>query len=352
MSYLLEPDSRGRTPVITISIDGREVAAGFYSRLTKVNMRDEAGQNADKITFELDDARNELLVPREKATITAAVGYRETGVYPRGPYEMQPLAMAGGGDGERLIIQGEAADLRRRFKGVKRRSWENKTFGEIARDIARDNDAQVVISDELAALKLPYTVQMDGSDIDFLTRLGDEHGAIVKPMGDRLVITERGSATSASGSELADIIISKSDCSGWHIEPNGRVEYGRVSVPWTDQKTGKRKIEEYETGLSGPELLLPEAQPDQDRAKRKAQAEGRRLSSDASNGHFIIPGRPDAQAGARVIARGFRPEINGAWLAHAVEDTLDEGGYVTKIEVKAIGGGKAGGRTLPGAAAP
>lgn len=206
--------------MISIRIDGNEVAAGFYGRLIKANMRDEAGQSADTCTFTLDDARNELFAPREKARIEIDLGYRESGIVPIGRYELQSIEFAGDPDGETMIIQGKAADLRRVHKGGRRKSWEGKTLGDIARDVAAANGAQLVIAAELASIQIPYVVQIDASDIDFLTRLGDEHGAIVKPAGDRIVITERGSGLSASGQSLPPIAIDRSDCVSWSVTPH------------------------------------------------------------------------------------------------------------------------------------
>lgn len=321
--------------MMSIKIDGKEVAAGFYGRLIKANTRDEAGQTADTCTFTLDDARNELFAPREKAHIEISLGYRESGIYPIGQYEMQSIEFAGGAEGETMVIQGKAADLRRVHKGGRRKSWEGKTFGDIARDVAEANGVGLAIADGLASLPIPYAIQIDASDIDFLTRLGDEHGAIVKPAGGRIVITERGSGKSATGQMLPPIRFDRSDCVSWSVTPYGRPAYGKVSSAWVDQQTGKRKVEEYETGLDGPELLLPEAQPDKDRARREARAEGKRLTSDTSDGQFVMYGKPDAQAEAPVEPAGFREECLGPWIAHAVEHEVSETGFLTTVSVKA-----------------
>lgn len=335
MAWALPAGQGCWSPMVLIRIDGVEVAGGFYGRLIKLNTRDEAGQTADMCTFTLDDARNELFVPREKAVIEVLLGYRESGIYPVGTYEMQSVEIAGSDEGETLVIQGKGADLRRSHKGGRRKSWEKTTFGAVARDVAGAVGVGLTISDEAKALPIPYTIQLDGSDIDFLTRLGDEHGLIVKPLPDRIVVVERGAGRSASGRWLMPIPIDKSECVSWSITPYGRSSYGRISSAWVDQTTGKRHVEEQDTGLDGPELLLPDAQPDKVRARRKARAEARRLTSDTADGRFVIPGRPTAQQGAPVEPTGFRDDCLGPWLAHAVEHDVSASGFLTTVSVKA-----------------
>jgi phage protein D len=338
-----DPNARGWTPEIEIKVDGKEVAGIFYSRLISATIRDEAGQSSDMCTIVLDDARNELAVPREKARIEISLGFRETGLVDRGTYELQNVEFEGGDDGERLILQGKAADLRRKLKGSGRKAYENTTLGEVARDIARGQGMTALVDRDLDGIRIAFEPRIDQSDIDFLTRLGDEFGAVVKPAGDKLVVAKRGSRKTVSGLDLPLIVIRKDECISWQIAPDGRTAYGKVKAHWVDQKTGKRRFEAYETGLDGPDYILPEALPDQDRAMRAAEAEGMRLTSCTGNGSFRLYGRPDAQAEALVQAVGFRDGIAGLWRAEAVEDVFDEDGYTTTVQVTALekGGGQA-----------
>ena len=44
----------------------------------------------------------------------------------------------------------------------------------------------------------------------------------------------------------------------------------------------------------------------------------------------------DASAKADIIASGFGPIENGKWRCSAVENTFDEGGFTTTMEVEAL----------------
>lgn len=345
MPFDLKTLQRGFTPRISVKVDGKEVAAGFYGRLVKATIRDEGGQTADQLTIELDDADNAIVLPPEKAKIEVWMGWKETGIFHMGFYELQQPTLKGStAAGEFMTLQASAADLKSKLKGKGREHFEEKTFGEIATTIAKRNGMTAVVDPELAKITIPYRARVDASEIDFLTTLADEHDAVAKPMGDKLVISKRGSGKSAAGTALPPIEIEKRDCEDWEISPEGRSRYGKVKASWIDQKTGKRQTEEAETGLKGPDFTVRDPLPSQELAKAKAQAEARRLTRNTSSGHFgLAMGRPDAQAEADVIAgASFREGIAGTHRADAVEHSFDENGFKTKVEIKAKEDGSSG----------
>ncbi|WP_336812213.1 phage late control D family protein [Bosea sp. MMO-172] len=334
---LPQPNALGYTPMISIKVNGKEVAAGFYTRLNKATLTDQAGQTSDKITFELDDADNAIIVPPPKATIVVDLGYKETGLVPKGTFEMQPIAFKGDMDlGELLTIQASSADLKRKLKGKGRESFSNMSLKEIAERIAGRNEMTVHADPTVSSFKFDFRARVDVSEIDFLTTIGDELDAVVKPMGDKLVISRKGAATSVSGKTLPQILIEKWDCKGWEITPDGRVEYGTVKAPWIDQKTGKRETAEAKTGLKGPETVLRAPYPTKELAEKAAMAEARRLTRQTGSGHFELYGRPEAMAEADVIAgQSFRREIAGNWRADSVEHVFDPNGFITTVNIAA-----------------
>lgn len=343
--FVLEQARNGYRPFIHITVNGQEVSGGFYSRLVSAVARDEAGQDADKITFTLDDAENAIELPPEKATIVVNGGWLDGEQGLIGTYEMQSIELKGDvDDGEFVVIQASAADLKRKLKGVDREHFEEKTFGEIVEAVAKRNGMTARVDAELAKIKIPYRARIDTSEIDFLTTLADEHGGVVKPMGDQLVVSKRGAAKSVSGKNLAPILIEKSDCKSWSIEPSGRAQYGKVKAAYIDQKTGKRVKVEAPTGMDGPDFTLKNPLPNKEQAEKAAQAEAQRLTRNTGEGHFqLARGRFDAQAEADVIAgESFRTGIRGAWRSDAVEQAWGADGWLTKVEVKAKEDGSSG----------
>ncbi len=327
----------GFTPMVKVTVDGQEVAGGFYSRLIKLSTRDEGGQKSDQVTIELDDAGNQIARPRDKARIEVWLGFKETSLVKIGSYEMQSFERKGSYDaGETVTIQASAADLKRQLKGAGREAFEDKTIGDIVGAIAKRNGLTPAIDTELAKIKIKYRARIDTSDIDFLTTLGDEHDAVIKPMGTRLVAAPRGKAKSAGGEALAPIMIEKSDCKEWSFSPESRAQYGKVKTAYIDQKTGKRVSETAETGLQGPDFVVRDPLPNKEQAKKKSEAEARRLTRNTATGNFVMQGRPEAQAEADVILGSSWPsDMQMTLRADAVEHELSDSGFTTKVEIKA-----------------
>lgn len=336
----------GFTPVLEIDVDGKPVGGVFYSLIVSCRLRDNEGQTVDSLQIKLDDAGNQIELPRKGAEISVRLGFKETGIFDKGRFKVETFPLSGDVEsGEFVTIEANAADLRKDAKAEGNKDYHNKTFGEIVRAEASKMGLKPQVTPELENIRFDWKPRIKQSRIDFITRLADEVGGIAKPAGGKLIVQKRGSGQSASGQQLETIIIKKGDCTSWEINPDGRMQYGTIESHWVDPQTGKLKKEKITTGLEGPSYVLKDKYPDQARAKRAAEAEKGRTNRNTGNGTFTLYGRPEAQAGAPVEAVGFRTGINGEWRASAVDHIFQagpSGGYTTVIEVKAKEDGKKG----------
>lgn len=336
----------GMTPIVEVAVDGAAVASAFYTVLVELRHRDNEGQEADTLDLTFDDRNNQIALPRKGAEISLKIGYRETGLFDKGKFKVEKASIRGGAaQGEFIVVSAKAADLRKEVKAEGSKAYEKKKLEEIVKDEAEAMALKAVTDAELGKIEFDYRLKHDQSGMDFLTALADEVGAVVKPAGGKLVFQARGSGKSAGGQPLEAILILKTDCSEWEIEPDGRMQYGRVEASWTDPKTGKRKTLKHETGLKGPPLVMRESFQDEKSAKKAAEAEGGRLNRQTGSGSFTIYGRPGAQAGAPVKLEGFRSGAEGEWRAAVVENVFRPGPnglYETVIEIKAKEDGKKG----------
>lgn len=336
----------GMTPVIEVTIDGNPVASAFFTVLVEARHRDNEGQEADTLDLTFDDRENQIPLPRKGAEIGFKIGYKEIGVFDKGTFKVEKASIRGSvQQGEFIIVSAKAADLRKDVKAEGTKAYENKKLEEIVKDEAEAMALKAVTDAELGKIDFDYRLKHDQSGMDFLTALADEVGAIVKPAGGKLVFQKRGSGKSAGGQTLETILILRSDCSEWEIEPDGRMQYGRVEASWTDPKTGKRKTHKHDTGLQGPPFVIREGFQDEKSAKKAAEAEGGRLNRQTGSGSFTIYGRPGAQAGAPVTLEGFRSGAQGEWRATSIENVFRPGPsglYETIVEIKAKEDGKKG----------
>jgi hypothetical protein len=340
----MNADAIGMTPILEVTVDGQPVAGAFYSRLVVARLRDNEGQEADTFSCDLDDRDNAIALPRKGATLAVQIGYRETGLFDKGAFKLESVAIIGSVRGGELIrLSAKAADLRKDVKAEGAKAYEQKTVKEIIEAEAKAMGLPAIIDDAIGAIQIPYRLRLDQSHIDFVTALADEVGGIVKPAGGKLVVQKRGSGKSAGGQPLEPITIYRSDCSEWSIEPDGRMQYGRVEAHWTDPETGERRVHREPTGLDGPPFVVREPFQDRRTAETGAKAETGRLNRQTGNGRFTMYGRPGAQAGAPVQLFDFRSGAEGEWRAATVEHVFEpgpNGGYTTEIEIKAKEDGK------------
>jgi phage protein D len=334
----------GRRPIIVILMDGKPVSAGFYSVLISATLVDNEGDEVDRLTIEIDDAGNQIERPRKGGTITCQMGYLETGLVDKGRFKVENVTEQGSVDrGQTLTIEAHAEDLRKDAKAAGQKAYEEKTFREIVDEEARAMGLEAVVAPELASQRFDWRVRWNASRLDFLTRLADEIGGIVKPAGGKLIVQKRGSGKSASGQDLPQLIIRRSDCSEWSGKPVGRMEYGQVVAYWTDPATGKQLRVKTPTERKGPDFTIREPFPDEKAARRAAEAQVGKLNRGTGSASFTLYGNPAAAAGQKALAVGFSSSLAGEWVTATVTHTFKagpSGGYTTEIEVKAPESGR------------
>ena len=134
---------------------------------------------------------------------------------------------------------------------------------------------------------------------------------------------------------MGAVEVHMSECSDWSIESKPRPNYSKVATKWYDPAKGETKIEEHNIGGDGPVRTIKHKARDQAEAKEQGKAEAARLNRGRGSGHFTQYGRMDASAEVDIIASGFGPVENGKWRCSAVENTFDDGGFTTTMEVEA-----------------
>jgi phage protein D len=331
-------------PVIEVEVNGRAVASAFYTLLRRATVRDEEGQTSDSLHLVLDDRGNMIDIPAKGALMRVRAGWRGMPLVDKGTFKLETPKITGGADGEFIELTGKGGDLKTKLKGTGSEHHEKTTLGAIVRKSAGRAGLQAVVDPDLDRIEIAYRARHGQSEIDFLTRLADENGGIVKPAGQKLIVAKRGAATSASGKPLPKIIVAKADCESWSFEPAGRTQYGRIGASWIDQKTGKTRMAWASTGLKGPDHKLAEPAADEKAARNKADAERQRLNRATGEGSVTLAGLMEASAGADLETTGFRAECNGLWRVTSVEHEFEgSSGWKTTIDFKAREDGRKGG---------
>ena len=182
------------TPDFAIWADGLLITRNIKAYLVSLRVTDEAGMKSDAIEIILDNRDGKLPLPNTGTYLKLSIGYAKTakttettettlthlGVYVINEMVVESLP-------QRIIIKAHAADLNKALKSQQTRSWQPQTLGEIVNQIALQNGYKARMSVELSKLTLSHLDQSSESDMHFLTRLANLHGAIAKPAGGYLL---------------------------------------------------------------------------------------------------------------------------------------------------------------------
>ncbi|MGH0004055.1 phage late control D family protein [Pseudovibrio ascidiaceicola] len=333
------------TPDFKIVRNGKNITKALSAYNSSIEFSDEAEDKADTLAIDLSDVPIDgryLDMPDIGDEIRLSLGYRETGLTFMGVFIVDAVKL--GGDAI-MTIDCKSADMTNSFRTPKARSWHMKTVGDIAKQIAKENNYEPLISKDLADIIINHADQFQESDMSFLNRLASLHDATAKPAGGKLFINPRGQGKSAIGEKLPEVTISRSEVSGdWTYRYSARDEKGAAGdLP--GQKKSQRtpggiraryynlksaKTENVDVG-SAPfrELRYPF------RNKIEATAAANAIFNSQTRGRselsFSCPGRTDLAAEVPIRLKGWRPGIPTLWRSKSVRHSLGPSGYVCAV---------------------
>lgn len=322
-------------PQWRISIAGADLSDAIGNRFVSLRIEDEVGFKSDTLTLTLDDRDFRLALPRIGAELTAAIGWQGGALYDAGSFIVDELTLTG--PLRQLTVTARAADTRDEpaalagMKAARTRSWHDTTLGEIIRTIAKEEGFTPSVDPTFDAIPIAHEDQVAESNAHFLTRLGYWHGAAVKPAKGKLWFGQVGAGRPGPGHGRF-VEVAARDVSDWSVTLGYRQKYASVQAQWWNLDTGAMEVEDAGVGGSGPPYQLKDTFPSKAAAERAAQAKAADLRRAGHSLRLRMIGLPSAIAEASVIVSGFRPGIDGSWIAKKVVHEISSSGYRTDIE--------------------
>lgn len=334
-----------KTPRAEIKVNGKPVASIFNERLISVTIVDKEGVTSDTISCELNDGNPFAEIPKKGDTITASLGYRETGLVDFGSYtaddpEVRCLPYG-------MTVNGKGANVRDGLKQHRARHWDQKTVKDIVSEIAADNGLSPVIDDEVGSHQYDWFGQQDESDLHVVERLARRHDALFSIKGGKLIFAAKGSGKSASGKELTPVVASPANIVEGTCRINfaHRNKYKKVKGRIQDRKQAKLIEIEVESDDEGTaDYTLPEPFADEGEATKAAKAKAKHLKSETIRTTVTLLGDPSIRAGAPFRYLDVRPGVDEIeFIIETATHRLTKAGYTTDIEAKLkTGGGSKG----------
>lgn len=323
------------TPAFKISANNRDVTAKIAARLLSLTVKDEAGSKADTVDIVLDDRDGAVEEPPEGAELEVFIGYEGSPLRRMGLYAIDEVTLHGPPD--KISFRGLAADLGGALKGQKTRGWEAVTLADIVKRVAADQGLRPVVSERFAATTYTFIAQTDESDIHLLTRLGQEHDALVAVKDGRLLFTTKGEGRTASGVGLPMTIITKGDHTTHKMSRLERGKYKAVKAAWSDKEGGRRKT--VTVGDGEPVKRLRHTYSTEAEARRAAAAQKDAMERGVRTLSLTLPGAPNLFAEGLIEAREFRRSVNGIWAVKSISHVIADGGFKTTVEAEQTASG-------------
>jgi phage protein D len=325
-----------KTPVAEISVNGKPVASIFNERLISVTITDKEGVTSDTISCELNDGNPFAAIPQKGDTITASLGYIETGLSFFGSYtaddpEVRCLPYG-------MTVNGKGANVRDQAKQHRSRHWDNKSVKDIVAEIASDNGLSAVVDDAVGAHEYEWFGQQDESDLHVVERLARRHGALFSIKDGKLIFAAKGSGKSATGKDLTAVLATPANIVEGTCRTNFayRNKFKKVKGRIQDRKKAELIEIEIESDEDGSaDYTLPEAYADEGEAEKAARSKAEALKSEVIRTSVTLFGDPSIRAGAPFRYSGVRPGIDGLeFIIETATHTISKAGYTTQVEAK------------------
>lgn len=242
----LDFNDNHRTPAFKVVITTKDnkqqdITQVVSSRLINLSLTDNRDLEADTLDLELSDHDGKLALPPRNATISLALGWKGAPLIDKGQYSVDEVLFSGGANSaDRLTIRARAADLKGTLTEQKERSFHKKKLGEIVNEIAQGNKLKSQVAKELASRLIDHIDQTNESDINLLSRLAEEHGAMCTVKNGTLLFMPLGQGKTASGKPIPLRKITRKSGDSYAFSIAESENYKAVRVYWHDTATGKR----------------------------------------------------------------------------------------------------------------
>lgn len=298
-------------PRIVVTVDGTPVSGAFFDRLVSLTITDREGIRSDALDLVFSDGLPHFQSPRRGALVNVTIangldgGFVGAYVIDRVDFACLPYT---------IKVSGHSADLRSEMKANKTKHWDNASVKAIVAEKASDYGLKVKISDAVSAHVYAWIGQQDESDLNFLERLAQRHGALFTIKNGTLLWLERGTGKTADGTAIPPerILVPSIIEGSCGVSETDVDRFAKVKAYWQDRKSAKRQevVVDADPAAKG-EHVLRDPYSSKMEAEAAAKAAAREMMRGLIETACSIAGRPALMAGQPVVYVGVRPQVDG-----------------------------------------
>lgn len=346
-----------RRAAISLTLeDGTDLVDKVRPRLLSLRLTEKREDDADEIDLVLQNFDGQLAVPRTGVRLALALGWVAgadvpLGLIDKGRFTIDEIELSGAPD--QLSIRGRSADLTGALRKRATRTWRDTTLGAIVTEIAGRHGRTARIAGDLAGRAIAVIEQEGKSDMAFIRDLGKRYDAVATWKDDFLLFLPIGSATTASGQALPELVLTRRGGGRWSFREGQRESYKGAEAQWHDAASGRRRTVKVDGPATSPapaagddeEARTAPTEPKKLKRVYATEAEARQAAEAAATRGARVPyeftfeiavADPGIQPDMKVKLEGWNPTIDGiAWLVKAVDTSFEgSGGMRQRLELE------------------
>lgn len=324
-----------RTPLLQLTADDKLLDTQVMARLISLSVTDNKNLDADELTLTLDDHDGALEMPKRGVKLQCWMGFVDAGIHDMGTYIVDSCEWSGSPD--TISIKAKSADFKSSLKSGRSQSYHNKTLGDIAETVAKRQQLALSIKPELANIDVGHVDQTDESDINLLTRLCHQYGAVVNIKHGKLLIFTANSNVSASGHSLGLTLITRQTGDSYRYSIEDRQgDYDNVSASYQDKDAAVRGTVDSDSGAKTKKLKG--TYKSKEAASAAAQAESKRIKDEQAKFSITTAyAYPAVTTESPITLQGFKAEIDALkWTVDKAVHTYGKSsGLTTQLDLVA-----------------
>lgn len=323
-----------KRPKWVLEYEQTDISTDISPYILQITYTDALKGESDDIEINLEDRDHRWKngwFPQKGDVVRLALGYIDEELVNCGSFQVDEVELNGPPD--TVSLRALAAGVKESLRTKNTVAYENKTFGQIASDIAKKHGLKLVgtISDEKRKRRPRRITQREETDLEFLSRLGEQEGVVFSIKDQQLVWHDQDGL---DGAETI-LIIDRLDMTRFAFRAKTDQVYKACTVSYHDPKTKKviTHTEKADGVTTGDTLKINERCESKADAIVKAKAALRGKNGRQVEGTVTLPGNSRLAAGANVDITGLGV-LDGTYQIQKARHAMTrDAGYTTEIEL-------------------
>lgn len=323
-------------PRYKITADNIDVTNAIKSHFMSLRLTDKRNLEADTLDIVLNDADNQIAMPRRGVSLRVWLGYEGEALYDKGTYIVDACPLSGPPD--IMTIQASSANFRDDLKIERDLSFDFVSIGWLIETIAKRNGLKAAVEVNLSLITIEHLDQTGESDANLITRLAKEYDAVATIKHGHLLFIPIGYTKSVGGINLPTVSLRRDEGDRHTFDQGDRnSRYTGVCAKWYNHDSAK--THKVVVGQEGYLRTLKETFPTEDEARANAQAEWNRIQRGKNTFSLdTAKARLDLSPNHPVVLSGWRKEItNIKWICSEIAHNLTNSGLTSNISLEEQG---------------